>query len=65
MFPRAYFNKYNEFIDKLLYKMVREILKVKDANVGKNGIMNMQIITTKWRLLLKIDSEKFMNSEAS
>lgn len=46
VFPWAYFNKYNEFVDKLLYKKVREILKVKDASVGKNDIMNMHIITT-------------------
>lgn len=38
----------------MLYKKLKkEIVKIKDASVGKKGVMNMQIITTKWRLLLK------------
>ena len=37
----------NEFIDKMLYKKVRkEIIKIKDANISKKGVMNMQIFTT-------------------
>lgn len=33
--------------------------------VKKKGIMNMQITTPQWRLLLKIDSGKLMNSGIS
>lgn len=47
IFPQAYFNKYNEFIDKMLYKKTVKNFKIKDASVGKKGIMNMQIITRK------------------